>query len=679
MLKKTIFIFAVSLLIVSNALAGSFDKTPYKFLLGGNSYTTDGEDVTNHWLAERYDAGLAGLTDWPGMMEYIDSTRRAEGEWFLFGPYASSQEINLYERFDKDKPYNQRLQDTEKHWQYIYAKHYLDSIGVSPESLVVHLDDNAINLTQFDGSRSYDLSGLPHHKKRFTYQYWNNTSSDTMFYPAGYVWLANGNNEDARNALAYAFRRHFIEDSALYGNGKAHWTAYFMDNQYRNHQMPRMNSYYTINSSSGGPTSVMDWAEKPGIESTDACTEYFDESTRRIDSTIMGMLDSTCAANGLDRVYGFANINKESPIHLSHILSYVNAVSLEHPIDYNSRPGNWRNWYDLADTMAAHPEVYINWSLFADYICSSDPGSWRFDSNRVYLMHYSFFLTVQDTNAFLAPGRFNKMDRWRKIYEIDFGKPDGLAYEVSQTGTSDYGDNPYIYVMRRDYDGGNTAVILRTADSQADHVGDSVEVNVHGLFYEVSADGDTSAVADSIYYLKPYMGKILVAESGSYSEVTVLEPAQSARFVGSNDALIFRVTDSEGIDSLRVWLERSMGDTILLDVSFPDGVTSYTASKQHTWSWDDCGFNYLGFYIRDKEGNVTYLPEAKILSVASEEVNVGDAVFIINFLFKNGPAPYPYSSGDSDCDGIVNVGDAVYLINHVFKGGPPVCCPREGY
>ncbi|MCP4566757.1 MAG: hypothetical protein GY841_04150, partial [FCB group bacterium] len=40
------------------------------------------------------------------------------------------------------------------------------------------------------------------------------------------------------------------------------------------------------------------------------------------------------------------------------------------------------------------------------------------------------------------------------------------------------------------------------------------EVNVHGLFYEVSADGDTSAVADSIYYLKPYMGKILVAESG---------------------------------------------------------------------------------------------------------------------------------------------------------------------
>ncbi|MCP4568525.1 MAG: hypothetical protein GY841_13185, partial [FCB group bacterium] len=40
------------LVIFSASTAGSFDKTPYKFLLGGNSYTTDGEDVTNHWLAE---------------------------------------------------------------------------------------------------------------------------------------------------------------------------------------------------------------------------------------------------------------------------------------------------------------------------------------------------------------------------------------------------------------------------------------------------------------------------------------------------------------------------------------------------------------------------------------------------------------------------------------------------
>ncbi len=58
-------------------------------------------------------------------------------------------------------------------------------------------------------------------------------------------------------------------------------------------------------------------------------------------------------------------------------------------------------------------------------------------------------------------------------------------------------------------------------------------------------------------------------------------------------------------------------------------------------------------------------------------VNVGDAVFLINYVFKGGPAPDPECLGDANGDGGVNVGDAVYLISYVFKGGPaPVepCC-----
>ena len=56
-------------------------------------------------------------------------------------------------------------------------------------------------------------------------------------------------------------------------------------------------------------------------------------------------------------------------------------------------------------------------------------------------------------------------------------------------------------------------------------------------------------------------------------------------------------------------------------------------------------------------------------------INVADAVYIINRVFKSGPAPkpYPLCSGDANCDCMVNVADAVYLINRVFKGGPPSC------
>jgi len=57
-------------------------------------------------------------------------------------------------------------------------------------------------------------------------------------------------------------------------------------------------------------------------------------------------------------------------------------------------------------------------------------------------------------------------------------------------------------------------------------------------------------------------------------------------------------------------------------------------------------------------------------------VNVGDAVFIIHYVFSSGPGPYPYLAGDVNSDGQPNVGDAVYLINFIFKGGLAPECPR---
>ena len=52
-------------------------------------------------------------------------------------------------------------------------------------------------------------------------------------------------------------------------------------------------------------------------------------------------------------------------------------------------------------------------------------------------------------------------------------------------------------------------------------------------------------------------------------------------------------------------------------------------------------------------------------------VDVGDVVFLINYLFKQGPAPIPYHAGDINRDEVVDVGDVVYLINYLYKEGPP--------
>jgi len=61
-------------------------------------------------------------------------------------------------------------------------------------------------------------------------------------------------------------------------------------------------------------------------------------------------------------------------------------------------------------------------------------------------------------------------------------------------------------------------------------------------------------------------------------------------------------------------------------------------------------------------------------SNGDSDVNIGDAVNIINYVFKGGTTPNPLNAADANNDGDVNVADAVYLVNYIFKGGSaPVC------
>jgi len=56
-------------------------------------------------------------------------------------------------------------------------------------------------------------------------------------------------------------------------------------------------------------------------------------------------------------------------------------------------------------------------------------------------------------------------------------------------------------------------------------------------------------------------------------------------------------------------------------------------------------------------------------------INSADLVYLINYLFKGGPAPKPLQAGDVNCDEVINSADIVYLIDYLFKAGPaPLDC-----
>ncbi|MGB8658559.1 MAG: PKD domain-containing protein [Candidatus Zixiibacteriota bacterium] len=55
-------------------------------------------------------------------------------------------------------------------------------------------------------------------------------------------------------------------------------------------------------------------------------------------------------------------------------------------------------------------------------------------------------------------------------------------------------------------------------------------------------------------------------------------------------------------------------------------------------------------------------------------IDAGDVIYLVNYLFKGGPAPDPLPAGDATCNGIVDAGDIVYLVNYLFKGGLAPSC-----
>ncbi len=55
-------------------------------------------------------------------------------------------------------------------------------------------------------------------------------------------------------------------------------------------------------------------------------------------------------------------------------------------------------------------------------------------------------------------------------------------------------------------------------------------------------------------------------------------------------------------------------------------------------------------------------------------IDGADIVYLLNYLFRGGPAPSPLEAGDCDCDGVVNGEDVVYLLNYLYRGGDPPEC-----
>jgi hypothetical protein len=84
------------------------------------------------------------------------------------------------------------------------------------------------------------------------------------------------------------------------------------------------------------------------------------------------------------------------------------------------------------------------------------------------------------------------------------------------------------------------------------------------------------------------------------------------------------------------------------------------------WDNQDCSFSTVGAAIRilnytcgDVEG--------------SGEVDIDDVVYLIQYIFGEGPPPEPVEAANVDCSIDVDIDDVVYLIQYIFTGGNAPC------
>lgn len=140
------------------------------------------------------------------------------------------------------------------------------------------------------------------------------------------------------------------------------------------------------------------------------------------------------------------------------------------------------------------------------------------------------------------------------------------------------------------------------------------------------------------------------------------------------DSLFVLMTNAHPHYRFPDWFDPNPSDFALLMVSPP---FSLNPGDGHIEIWIDFGrdindgvtwrqwyhkvLRYVGFY----RGDVTrpHPGEEPVL-------DIGDIIHLVNYLFKAGPAPFPYpDQGDVNADHLVNLGDLVYLIVYLYRDG----------
>jgi hypothetical protein len=302
------------------------------------------------------------------------------------------------------------------------------------------------------------------------------------------------------------------------------------------------------------------------------------------------------------------------------------------------------------------------------------------DSGNVYVTGYADEGGVQVINATTVKYTPNGNVAWVSSYHsgFDYGKAIAVdeLHNVYVTGYSGMGAS-YDYITIKYRPNGDTAWTRRYNGPANDWdeaskiiVDDFGSVYVTGFSYGIGTYRDYLTIKyDSIgtgLWVKRYNGPGNNTDEPRGLAIDVLANVYVTGFsMGDATSSDYATIKYNNVGD-EIWTARYNGigngsdeaQGVVVDDS------SYVYVTGYSWGSGTAGDYATIKYVQILHGDAN----------GDRVIDVGDVVYLINYLYKNGSPPDPLKTGDVNCDILVDVGDVVYLINYLFKGGPAPGC-----
>ncbi len=203
------------------------------------------------------------------------------------------------------------------------------------------------------------------------------------------------------------------------------------------------------------------------------------------------------------------------------------------------------------------------------------------------------------------------------------------------------------------------------------NVADPLNPYVEGFYWGGGTAPADIVIVDTLAYIAGGDSELMI---GMLEIGSVADPANPYH-VGSS-ATISNEAQSVAVSG-RTAFVTDYASLLAYDVSDPTAPLYLTGSPGPTFLYLAADDSHV--YVGGRYGFLVYTLR-NLCGDANGDAHydIGDAVYLIGYIFKAGPAPRPAEcDGDANADGYVDIGDAVTIINFIFKDGPPppfTCC-----